>query len=79
MSPDIKLPGADDLVEARRKAGYGTVSASVPNLSTPNPNDPVAEGHIVQMRFREAVEREDFEPVGWELITAADLVAAEEG
>lgn len=79
MPPEIKLPGADDVVEARRKAGFGTVSAGVPNLSTPNPNDPIAEGHVVHMRFREAVEREDFEPVGWELITAADLADPEEG
>lgn len=68
-----KMPKPDDLVEARRKAGYGTVTVAVPNLSTPDPNDPVGEGHVIMMRFAEAVGRDDFEPVGWEKITLEDL------
>jgi hypothetical protein len=77
MTTDKTMPGPDDLVQARRRRGFGTINADVRNLTTPkDPTAPIQEGHLIEMRFREAVEREDFEAVGWEHLTAADLEPA---
>jgi hypothetical protein len=53
--------GPEDIVAARRRAGYGTVSTDR------TPTGECAEGDVIPMRYEEAVAREDFEPEGsWE-------------
>lgn len=71
-----KTPHADDIVEARRKEGFGPVSMyTTPNLTAPG--QMIEAGHVVQMRFQEAVERDDFEAVGFEDL-APDYFAEKE-
>lgn len=70
------MPGLDDLVQARRRKGYGAVRMDTPNLTKPK-EELIHEGHLVLMRFEEAVGREDFEVVGWEDVTSEQL--AEKG
>jgi len=56
MSRKERRFGPDEIVQARRRKGYGDVSS-------PQHGD-IREGEIVPMRFEEADGREDFEVAG---------------
>lgn len=59
-------PGPDDIVMARRKAGFGDVTVAS-DLSARLPGFELSdgiwrEGGSIPMRYQEALEREDCEP-----------------
>lgn len=62
-----KHPQPNDIVLARRKAGYGSVSvaSALPPFEgwQPAADELWSEGGTIPMRYEEAVAREDCEPV----------------